>query len=1013
MPGEKRLGKRSQKRRNSQVFEPRKVDVFEVSSSLTDNTRLIEQIDSEEPTFLRQFELERIGDASEPVGLDEASGWNEYERESSQKKLEEEGGWSTFQLRGGTNYGFIPEDRMTHNNMTPQFRYKYGYGSNDQQRENVFDRKLDLFTGTGDCQIERRETKRMFDPAKDYSYVNGMPSCVDEMRRRQHITQHDAGMKPFESIRQTSGLGLGYDGNATHGYHDLSRIMPKTIDELRIKPKMLLKGRPNYGMKGIAMPVKPKHRVKRRETLFKLGKERMMPTSSLVEAPTSKPNFLPRRCLRSAHLHEYTGAASTTTGSIGSHIPEEMRGKYRETSKVLYRRPEPLNKKSTVGDRFNPNTQSYHLPTTLRESILQNDYLGQAIGTGTYAERTDTPGQTLKDVMASTPIAPINVVSNTMRGTALGYELAKTTLKETMINRPQHTQVVDGQRGSLYSTDQLRTTLKETILPAHRTNVYSGGGNYVELSETLPTTLRETTMELTRPQQAVMMGQGQGRTALAQPLATTIYETTMEIPRASSVNLVGQQATITHLTEPLPTTLRETVHHLIRPSRITLPGQAQGRTHLQQALKTNLNEITSEAPRPQRLQLREQSQGRTHLAQPLRTNLRETTLDRTRSGGMAPVGQAQGRTELSQPLRTNLRETTMETPRPMTATPHTKASYVELSQPLRTTLRETTSGLNRNKNINISGQSQGRTHLAQPLQTTLRETLQEAPRSSWITPVGQTQGAASAFDRTPLVTTYKETMMHQPRNNNITPVGQIQGQAGSFDRTPLATTYKETMIHLPRNSNLTAVGQIQGSAAAYDRTPLATTYKETMISLPRSNQITAVGQQRGKADTFDQTPLSVTLRETMINNKHLGMATAPNNTGTGYLADNPQAPTTLKELTIEGGRYGAAGGVSKPMPYDAAYRMEISDKKESALCANRAPTTCGASRGPDPSIINPSLKEDRRENEWVSSGYSGERDMIRNLPDYQLRDQCVSSNRSIDPAILNQLLSNPYNISIV
>jgi hypothetical protein len=975
----KKTTKKSGKRRTSEVFEPRKVDLFEVSSTLSDNSHLGSRNDSE-PEFLKQFELERIGDYAEPVGLDEANGWNEYERKNSRKQLEESGGWSTFNPRGGANYGFIPESQLTHNNMTPQFRHKYGYGSNDRQRENIFDRKLGLYTGTEDTHIERREVKRMFDPAKDYSYVNGMPSCVDEMRHRQHITDHDAGARPMTSIRQTPGLGLEYDSNATHGHHDPLRIMPKTVDELRVKPKLLHKGRPNHGMKGIAHPVIPKHRVKRRETLFKLGKERMMPTSSIVEAPRSTPNFLPRRCLRGAHLHEYTGAASTTTGSIGSHIPEEMRGKYRESSKILYHRPEPLNKKSTVGDTFNPNTQSYHLPTTLRESIILNNHMGQAIGRGSYADRTDIPDQTLKDVMATTPIAPINVVSNTMRGTALGYELAKTTLKETMISRPNHTQVRAGHGGSLYSSKPLQTTLKETMLPAHRTNVYTGGGNYAEMIKPLKTTIKETTMGLSQPRQATMVGQAQGRTEISQPLDTTIYETTMELPRPSYVSLTGQQATSVHFTEPLRTNLRETVHHLIRPSVITLPGQAQGKTALQQPLKTNIRETTQGITREQQIQLNTQAQGTTHLAQPLRTNLRETTMERQRDGGIAPVGQAQGRTEFTQPLRTTLGEVTMEIPRPLMTNPHSKAGYVELTQPLR---------------------------------TTLRQIIQDAPRSTWIAPVNQTQGAAASFDRTPLATTYKETMLHQSRNNIITPVGQIQGQAGAFDRTPLPTTYKETMIHLPRNRNITPVGQIQGSAAAFDRTPLATTYADTMISLPRSSQITAVGQQRGKVDSFNQTPLPTTLKDLIVDHKHIGIATAPNNSGTGYLADNPQAPTTLKELTIEGGRYGVAGGVSKPMPYDAAYRMEISDKKESALCVNRAPTTCNATRGPDPSIINPSLKTDHQENDWVSAGYLGGVEQRRNLPDYLLRDDCTSSNRSMEPAILEQIMSNPYNISIV
>ena len=100
----------------------------------------------------------------------------------------------------------------------------------------------------------------------------------------------------------------------------------------------------------------------------------------------------------------------------------------------------------------------------------------------------------------------------------------------------------------------------------------------------------------------------------------------------------------------------------------------------------------------------------------------------------------------------------------------------------------------------------------------------------------------------------------------------------------------------------------------------------------------------------------------------------------------------------------------KNRPYDDAYNAQINENKEK-LHWYRTPTSCNINLGPDVDNINVSLKNDDNINKNLNIGYSPNNKLDR----LKTNISCKSNNillpdRFIDPLLIKQLESNPYNI---
>ncbi|CAH6420351.1 Hypothetical protein MVR_LOCUS108 [uncultured virus] len=192
-----------------------------------------------------------------------------------------------------------------------------------------------------------------------------------------------------------------------------------------------------------------------------------------------------------------------------------------------------------------------------------------------------------------------------------------------------------------------------------------------------------------------------------------------------------------------------------------------------------------------------------------------------------------------------------------------------------------------------------------------------------------------------------------------------------------------------------------------------TTIKETTIHAKDGSHAVGVGQQQGSASTYDRTPLQTTVKETTINNDRTGQASQDiGGKGYGYLTDKPVAINTNRQFTGQEVYITPLKGTNRERSYAAAYHAPINNRREQVLCYH-SPTPGNVSMGPDVALVNPQLRDDDTQpsTSHVSYTYNADLDRMRS----QHTAKCVpqqSSQRFIDPVLLQQLQSNPFNLSI-
>lgn len=126
-----------------------------------------------------------------------------------------------------------------HNNMEPFF------GSSVKQNLDPFAHRtrLEHFSGTEPVFNHKKEVKRLF-PLERNPYVNGIPVQKNRELDRYIPALDKNNVLPFEQIRIAPGLNKKRDDPTSNiGFHDSYRPRYKTVNELRINPKITYRGR--------------------------------------------------------------------------------------------------------------------------------------------------------------------------------------------------------------------------------------------------------------------------------------------------------------------------------------------------------------------------------------------------------------------------------------------------------------------------------------------------------------------------------------------------------------------------------------------------------------------------------------------------------------------------------------------------------------------------------------------------------------------------------------------------
>ena len=180
-------------------------------------------------SFESQFELQKFNSDSKPVSSNETysnnSVWSVFETFDSNQSSSS----------NTMTYGVVsPNDKsFTHNNMNIFNRMR------DMDTPRLRDsRKLEYFTGssTDGTYKPKKEVEPFFKPVAGNTWgQGGMPSVTTfiESRLQDNVKMEKRSEKPFEPRKIGPGIGLSVDQDSLGGIHDTTRVLPKTVDELR------------------------------------------------------------------------------------------------------------------------------------------------------------------------------------------------------------------------------------------------------------------------------------------------------------------------------------------------------------------------------------------------------------------------------------------------------------------------------------------------------------------------------------------------------------------------------------------------------------------------------------------------------------------------------------------------------------------------------------------------------------------------------------------------------------
>lgn len=932
-------------------------DLFDVSQNLTDNSRSMHNI-AAEPDYFKQFDPQKI----DSVGFGPTNGVYQSiysdDEDDQYRDIAIDNGYSDMRYDNST-YGITPPDQMYHTNMMPFFSAKNGYGSNDNLYTKQASYKNNLFSGDMDTYMDKREVRPLFSPESGKDNIHGMPVMSDYDRSRFQPSMYRQNDTPFDSIRVTPGVGLKHDEDGKHGFHPTYRPTLKTLEELRVNPKQSYKARIVHGMKGEKRPVTPNIVSHKPETFKRNHVDDMLPTSYYVDAPRTIDNHIVPESKKDCSHMEYTGAAHNPSQSLEKNVPEHMREKQRKSNKPTFKQPKPMQKYSADQTKYSGNKQAYIDDPTLKDQSLITGHIG---GLG-HHDRTyvydDNPSATTNKETLVEHGPHTFVKSNTMYGTARNFEEIDATIKDINAehrNNPQLSYLDRMPR--VYGNQEIETTLKELSCshnPLLTTNIEAYRSGHIASNYEAPgTTLREQNIY---PRE------------LPGSIQSSVYNRPLDIAEAPRTTLREDisQKTFNFMVNPIQYKNNNdpSLHNVMttmKDTNIHVPYKNLG---------SNGDRI------------------RSVNYDPLKTTTKESTIGQSRNTHI--TGSHRGSHINDHPIDTTTKETLLSLPSHHHITAINQHEGRRTHEPTRTTTRETTLSSPHHYVTGMNQNNGRRTH--DPTRTTTRETTL-APSHHNLTGLNQRQ---KHQNMDPTNTTLKETILSSQKGN-MTGINH-RGAADTYNRDSTPATTKDQNIETKGVRNI----YVGSGIRAQDDTPVKTTIKEQSIHVPYRQGISTGTKMRAT----DYQPTATTLKEFTIHDDRRGTAGLDNgNNGMGYLAENIEVDTTTKDMNINQNHVGSVKAGVRHIPYDAAYRMKLNDKKESVY---REPTNSNVSLGPTMGAVETRIKDDNNISREPNMGYKFNYN-DRTMGKISTKKTTYAIDDTINGCLVEQLSNNPYHI---
>ena len=357
---------------------------------------------------------------------------------------------------------------LEHNNMVPFF------GSNvSQQSIDKNSQRLNLYTGTGQENIVKREQAPLFKPEKNMHHINGAPNVNNfiQSRMESNISDKQNNTKPWEEIRVGPGLNKGFSSEGVGGFNSgmdaREKMLPKTVDQLRVNtnPKVSY-GTQTLGAyvgKGFTKQTTKQHLGKieknRPDTYYINTPDRWMTTTGASgEAQTNRSKIM-LKATNNIQSEHFGGSNQNKNGIY-------QQGHYNETQKQHLDGPEKhLGVASASGKKIeNGNKNTY-------ENLVNNRSLtgGKKEWGGAYGGYMNAIVAPILDIIRPTRkenvignMRPVGNPNNGSWGVKNGTvwspnDTPKTTIKEQFIDNDRWEMGFHNHSGG-YTTNPKRLT---------------------------------------------------------------------------------------------------------------------------------------------------------------------------------------------------------------------------------------------------------------------------------------------------------------------------------------------------------------------------------------------------------------------------------------------------------------------------------------------------------------------------------------------------------------------------
>ena len=400
------------------------------------------------------------------------------------------------------------EDDTMNNWALPYF----GGKATQSMKVESFQNKLETFTGASKFNYHKKETKPLFVPNKNVSFINGSPIYNDNVKNRFVQSNYRNTELPFEQQKVARGVGQNYGNDGVGGFHQYEIqdiVRPKNVDELRTlsNPKTTYK-QPVLSGKGISArsanvnvkKYKPdKFYTNSPNRYFKTNGANLKgkaPESFILKntgrsiskqivgaaspnsnvKPSKTPNF--KRSTRNNYINSglrnlYVSGAWKEDGELSDYGKKgiNLAPNERDTTQ---NRPQTLNLVDSVKAIMAPLLDK--MKKTRKENIIGNPNAEGYVNVNVPNKQTVyDPNDIARTTIKETTLHDVGDQNLTYINKQTVYDpndIAKTTIKETTIHNTQDSAIKGPIKFTVYDPNDIaKTTIKETTL--HE----SGDGN--------------------------------------------------------------------------------------------------------------------------------------------------------------------------------------------------------------------------------------------------------------------------------------------------------------------------------------------------------------------------------------------------------------------------------------------------------------------------------------------------------------------------------------------------------